>query len=90
MPKPQIHEFPEPTREQLADWLRRAKAAWAATGEPGAPTDRSGFVLHEGLGYVVLRGRGVVLAVYRVRPDNLVLRRLKRWPHSLEDVVPSK
>ena len=83
MPKPQVHEFKEPTPDEKADLLRRAKAAWAATGEDGTPTQASGFVALDGLGYVVLQGRGTVLAVYRVRPDNGVLRRLKRWPVAL-------
>jgi hypothetical protein len=80
MPIEQTHELPELTDEQEGDLLRRAKAAWAATGEPGAPTARGGVEVVDGLGYVVLYGRGDVLAVYRVRPDNLLLRRLKRWP----------
>lgn len=80
MPKPQVHGFREPTQPEKADLLRRAKAAWASTGEEGAPTLASGFVMVGGLGYVVLHGRGAVLAVYRVRPDNGALRRLKRWP----------
>jgi hypothetical protein len=38
-------------------------------------------VLRDGLGYVVLRGAGEsVLAVYRIRPDNLALRRMKQHP----------
>jgi hypothetical protein len=45
------------------------------------PTDASGVVLRDGLGYVVLRkADGSVLAVYRIRPDNLTLRRMKRPP----------
>ena len=83
MPKPKVHEFKELTPDEKADLLRRAKAAWAATGEDGTPTQASGVVVQDGLGYVVLHGRGAVLAVYRVRPDNGALRRLKRWPQSL-------
>lgn len=80
MPKPQVHDFREPTQSEKSDLLRRAKAAWAATGEEGAPTQASGFLMVDGLGYVLLHGRGGALAVYRVRPDNGALRRLKRWP----------
>lgn len=36
-----------------------------------------------GLAYVVLHGASGVLAVYRVRPDNLALRVLKRWSESV-------
>lgn len=42
-----------------------------------------------GLAYVVLHGTGGVLAVYRVRPDNLALRAMKRWPESVEKVTPA-
>lgn len=81
MPKLQVHAAPVPTVEQQADLLRRAKAAWAATGEAGTSTSASGYKDHDGLSYVVLMGRaGTTLAVYRVRPDNLMLRRMKRWP----------
>ena len=47
------------------------------------PTQASGFFALDGLGYVVLQVCGTVLAVHRVRPDNGVLRRLKRWPEGL-------
>lgn len=81
MPKDKTHELPELDADERADLLRRAKAAWSATGEPGTVTGRSGVEVVEGLGYVVLYGHGGgALAVYRVRPDNLLLRRLKRWP----------
>ena len=81
MPKPQVHAALVPTVDQQADLLRRAKAAWAATGEAGTPIGASGYQDHAGLAYVVLMGRGgITLAVYRVRPDNLMLRRMKRWP----------
>ena len=41
---------------------------------------RSGVRMLKGLGYVVLWDAGDVAAVYRIRPDNLALRRMKRWP----------
>lgn len=80
MPKEQVHALPELSSEQRADLLRRAKTAWAATGEPGEPTARSGVEIVAGLAYVALYGRSGALAVYRIRPDNLMLRRMKRWP----------
>ena len=85
MGKDQIHETPELTADQQADLMRRAKAAWAATGEPGTPTAASGCRIVEGLAYVVLTARAGTLAVYRIRPDHLLLRRMKRWP---ADVAP--
>ena len=38
---------------------------------------------------VVLHGENGVLTVYRVRPDNLALMVMKRWPASLEKVTPA-
>lgn len=83
MPIEQVHTFTPPDAEQQATLVRRAKAAWFATGGMEAPDDRSGYTTHEGLGYVVLRRSGTVLAVYRVRSDNLMLRRMKRPPKGL-------
>jgi hypothetical protein len=40
-------------------------------------------VTHAGLQYVILRNVDGVLAVYRVRTDNGLLRRMKRWPAEL-------
>jgi hypothetical protein len=53
-------------------------------GNVELPNDRSGVKMRLGLAYVVLHGVTGVLAVYRVRPDNLALQALKRWPESLE------
>lgn len=69
-----------PNNEQRADLLRRAKIAYLQTGGAETPNDRSGYKMLRGLGYVVLHGARGVLAVYRVRTDNGLLRRLKRWP----------
>ena len=79
MPIEKRHEFAKPSPDIEADLIRRASAAWQQGGEGEGPA-LGAFKLHKGLGYVVLRGAGGVLAVYRVRPDNLALRRLKRWP----------
>ena len=47
------------------------------------PNESSGVKMRLGLAYVVLHGAAGVLAVYRVRPDNLALRAMKRWPESV-------
>jgi hypothetical protein len=62
---------------------RRAKAAWFRSGGEAEPGAESGVVAHGGLTYVVLRNVSGILAVYRVKNDGL-LRRLRRWPASLE------
>ncbi len=84
MPLEKTHVFRQPTADQQADLTRRAKAAWFAAGEDGTPDDSSGYMTRTGLGYVVLRSAGTVLAVYRVRSDNLMLRRMKRPPKALK------
>ena len=69
---------------QRADILRRAMAAWFKAGGTETPSAASGVKMRLGLAYVVLHGATGVLAVYRVRPDNLALRVMKRWPESVE------
>ena len=44
-------------------------------------------MLQKGLAYIVPHGAEEALAVYPVRPDNLVSRRMKRWPESIEKVT---
>ena len=80
MPIKQVHAFVTPKSEMRADLIRRAKAAWLESESQGAPDGTSGFVIHGGLDYIVLRQSGDVLGVYRVRSDNLMLRRMKRPP----------
>jgi hypothetical protein len=86
MPIAKHHAFTEPSQDKQADLLRRAVAAWRESlgDAPAAPAlgQGSGFKMHKGLGYVVLLGTesAHALAVYRVRSDNLMLRRMKRWP----------
>ena len=53
-------------------------------GVPQQPSKESAVVELNGLKYVVLRNVNNVMAVYRVRPDNGLLRSLKRWPKELE------
>lgn len=78
MPIEQAHSFTDPDTRQQAALTRRAKAAWFDTGGDTAPDETSAYVTHEGLGYVVLRHAGGILAVYRVRSDNGMLRWMKR------------
>ena len=84
MPIEQTHQPFKPTATERADLLRRAKAAWFSTGGTEAPNERSSVKLRLGLVYAVLHGESGVLAVYRARTDNGALRRLKRWPESIE------
>ena len=84
MPIEQTHEPLKLDAEQRADLLRRAMAAWFKAGGTEMPNESSGVKMRLGLAYVVLHGPAGVLAVYRVRPDNLALRSMKRWPESIE------
>ena len=85
MGKTQIYETPKLGDDQRAELVRRAYVAWFKSGGTQMPTDRSSLKMRLGLAYVVLHGASGVLAVYRVRPDNLALRVLKRWPEILEN-----
>jgi hypothetical protein len=81
MPIEQVHTFARPSKADAADLVRRATVAWLQQAGGGElPSPASGFKMHKTLGYVVLHGASGVLAVYRVRPDNGALRRMKRWP----------
>jgi hypothetical protein len=84
MPIEHTHTFTAPGPDLSTELTRRAKAAWFDTGGTVSPTDASGVVLRNELGYVVLRDAdGAMLAVYRIRPDNLTLQRMKRPPRVL-------
>lgn len=83
MPIDQVHTFSRPSKAEAADLVRRATVAWLQTGGTELPGPASAFKMHQGLGYVVLRGPEALLAVYRVRPDNMALRRMKRWPDAV-------
>ena len=83
MPIEKTHVFKAPAPEERSDLIRRAKAAWFETELGGAPDETSAFVMRDGLGYVVLRQHGEAIGVYRVRSDNLMLRRMKRPPKGL-------
>jgi hypothetical protein len=83
MPIEQTHEPLKLDETQRAELVRRAYAAWFKSGGTEVPDDRSGVKMRKGLAYVVLHGASGVLVVYRVRPDNLALRAMKRWPESV-------
>ena len=81
MPIAQVHTFKRPDAATSADLLRRAVVAYMQAGGGMPDASRSGVRMLKGLGYVVLwDAGGDVVAVYRIRPDNLALRRMKRWP----------
>jgi hypothetical protein len=84
VPIEQVHVFHMPGADQCADLVRRARVALLQTGDTRAPDDSSAVKLVKGLGYVVLGSSEGTLAVYRIRPDNLALRRMKRWPGTLD------
>jgi len=84
MPLQQTHAPLKLDATQRGELMRRAYAAWLKAGNVELPNERSGVKMRLGLAYVVLHGVVGVLMVYRVRPDNLALRALKRWPESLE------
>jgi hypothetical protein len=89
MPIEQTHAPLKLDVTQRADLVRRAMAAWFKSGGTEVPSEASGVKMRLGLAYVVLHGAGGLLAVYRVRPDNLALRVMKRWPASVEKVTPA-
>ena len=84
MPIEQIHEPLKLDAAQRADISRRAMAAWFKAGGTEIPNEGSGIKVRLKLAYAVLHGTSGVLAVYRVRPDNMGLRAMKRWPVSIE------
>lgn len=66
--------------------LRRAFSAYFRATQDGLhvqPSDVSGVQTVADKSYVVLRNVNGILSVYRVRNDGM-LKRLKRWPKSLE------
>ena len=81
MPIQKVHAFSAPGPDLSAELTRRAKAAWFGAGGTVSPSEASGVMIRDGLGYVVLRDAdGSVRAVYRIRPDNMTLRRMRRSP----------
>ena len=66
------------------DVIRRAFAAWFRGGGRDQPANTSSVQEHGGKFYVELHNVNGTLAVYRVRNDG-VLKRLKRWPKTVED-----
>lgn len=97
MVKPVTHQSRKLTPQEEGDLIRRALAAWFGSGD-AVPPDAAGLPVAarmatktkqvEGgephlLHHVALHAGVVVLAVYRVRNDNLGLRRLVRAPKDL-------
>jgi hypothetical protein len=72
------------TQTDDEDLIRRAFSAWFRSGGTQQPAVTLSTVeeLDEKV-YVVLRNSNEILAVYRVRPSDGVLRRMKRWPHQI-------
>jgi hypothetical protein len=73
----------------MDDIMKRAMAAYFRYGdaeEQAQPNAADSCIAEvEGRQYAVLRNVNGVLAVYRVRNDGM-LKRLKRWPASLEEI----
>jgi hypothetical protein len=74
------------TRAFDDDLTRRAFAAYFRSGANQQPANTSGVINHNGKLYVHLHNINGPLAVYRVRNDG-VLRRLKRWPAALDEML---
>ena len=75
------------TPEMREALMRRAMAAWYASGSTEHPTPkRSAVEVIEGLTYVSLRAGVRLLALYRVRlvGGKAMLKRLKRLPEGVE------
>lgn len=78
-----------PKREDLDmigdhDLRRRALAAYFRGGDTEQPEGHPRVITRGGLRYVVLSNVNGVLAVYRVRTHDGILRRMKRWPAAVE------
>jgi hypothetical protein len=87
MPKPQVHTLQSLPADKEREVVRRAVAAYHRAGGEDYPVLGGTYTVVGGLGYIVVHalGSSAPLAVYRLRPDNLMLRRMKRWP---EKVAP--
>ena len=77
-----VHDLPRPTKAATADLIRRASVAYLQTdGAPMPDPEQSALRALAGRFHIVLRDAdGAALAVYRVRNDNGMLRRMKRPP----------
>jgi hypothetical protein len=73
------------TTVQKDEVTRRAAAAFIITdGIPERGHLTSLLMDVDDREYVVVRVDGTLVAVYRIRPSDGVLRRMKRWPRQLE------
>lgn len=78
---------PQPSRND--QYISRAISAYyrAAGTQHGVYPSRQvcALEIHMGREYVVLRNGAGVVAVYRVRAYDGILKRLKRWPGSIQN-----
>ena len=74
--------MPSTTDERLT---QRAMAAYFRSGGFDQPAHGGNVLEHDGKLYVVLSNIKRTLAVYRARPSDGVLHRLKRWPAEVAD-----
>ena len=63
----------------------RAVAAYYRTGKHAPGVGGADVWELDDRQYVVLHDADSVLAVYRVRPSDGVLRRMRRWPKAIEN-----
>ena len=76
-----IQQRIHPVNPSNRGWTQRVHRENVTTPDE---TSAYAYATYEGLGYVVLRHVGGILAVYRVRSDNGMLRRIKRRPKGLD------
>lgn len=67
------------------DLVRRALAAYFRSGEHDQPSKGGRVAAHDGKFYVLLRSVRGLVAVYRIRAYDAVLKRLRRWPEEIEE-----
>jgi hypothetical protein len=65
----------------------RAMAAWFRSGGITPPESNPKEFEIEGKRYIALNNINGVLAVYRIRPSDGVLRRMKRWPSEITQIL---
>jgi len=71
----------DPINRAFAAYFRASADGTQATDQPSNASDVETV---NGREYVVLRNVNGILAVYRIRSHDGVLKRLKRWPSALE------
>ena len=73
----------------MDDLTAKALAAYYRSGGREWPDEFSGPQAVDGRQYVVLEKDGKLLAIYRVRSYDRVLKRLRRWPKVLNKLEGS-